>query len=424
MSRKKNIYKAIAFVFASLFLLVYTSCRPGKEAHTSYSDNNVRIEIENTWGRPQDYPEEIHADFTVRKDVKYGEARGYYISNVPEIPESGKFSFILKEAFGIFGKTGRKPEMLPLHMDIYTPNSALEAKNPVLVFVHGGGFFFGDKRNKLQKEITDNLLDNEFTVVSIDYRLGAKLWGFNDIKKAIYCSVQDVRSALRYVTHYADELNIDPDRLYLAGSSAGGIIALQAAFMDEDEVFECCEKKGFKNTFGQLNNSGNTLNNSYKLAGVISMWGSITDLNMIDRRNHIPTLLFHGTKDNILYNDSGTPLYEYLGESFCKSFFKSEELYGSGAIYQYMRERDMPVKYIAFSGYNHAPHEEKDGSFNHNIGIVNYEINDFLHSAQTAYLSKVYLDSLKTDKSVYMSRIYADTLLTDNALNLSVINLH
>lgn len=422
MSKGKTIYKAGAFVFAGLLLVIYTSCRQGREIHTLYSNNNAEIEIKDTWSNPQNYPEEIYADYTLKKDVKYGEAKGYYISNEPQIPESGKFSFIIKEAFNIFGKTGRKPEVLPLHMDIYTPNSVYNEKNPVLVFVHGGGFFFGDKRNKLQKEITDNVLDSKFTVISIDYRLGAKLWGFNDIKKAIYCSVQDVRAALRYVTHYADELNIDPERLYLAGSSAGGIIALQTAFMDEDEVFACCERKNFKNKFGQLNDSGNSLETSYKLAGVISMWGSITDLNMIDERNNIPTLLFHGTKDNILYNDSGTPLYEYLGENFCKSFFKSEELYGSGAIYQYMRERNMPVKYIAFSGYNHAPHEEKDGTFNHNIAIVNYEINDFLHSAESTYLSRVYLDSLKAEKAIYLPRAYIDTLWTDN-VSLGVINL-
>jgi acetyl esterase/lipase len=45
---------------------------------------------------------------------------------------------------------------------------------------------------------------------------------------------QDVRRAVRFVRHGASELGIDPDRLALAGSSAGGLIALIVATRARD----------------------------------------------------------------------------------------------------------------------------------------------------------------------------------------------
>lgn len=328
---------------------------------------------------PDGYTDKISGNAVVKKDVKYGEVKGFYTSKIPEKKKNGKPA-IIKEVLDIFSRIKKDPENIPLYMDIYQPYGHDQQKKPVLLFVHGGGFFFGDKNNELQKELTGNLIEQGCVVVSINHRLGSRIKGFEEIKMAIYCCVQDVRAALRYVTYYADELNIDPEKIYLAGSSSGGIIALTTAFMDEDEIFECCKNDYFQEHFGNLDHSGNRLECDYKLAGVISLWGAITDLNMIDERNYLPALLFHGTEDNILYNQSGIPFCDHLNNRMKKKFFRSEHLYGSLAIYEYMRKWNLPVKYVPFDGYNHAPHEEKNGTFNGNLEIVKQEMTNFIFS--------------------------------------------
>lgn len=390
MVSKKSFYKLLISI---LFILLSSNdvyCYQEKKDSLDYFENDLSSEICNKAVNPNKYSSEIHKNYILKKNIKYGEAKGFYTSKTLNQSDNFDFSLIAKEVLNILGKTLKKPDNLPLYMDIYAPNKNNKIKKPILLFIHGGGFFLGDKNNKLQEVLTDHLIENDFAVASINYRLGASLWNFNDIKKAIYRAVQDVRSALRYITEYADELNIDTDKIYLAGSSSGGIIALMTAFMEEDNVFKCCDSKGFKNRFGGLDDSGNAINSEFKIAGIISLWGSVTDLSIIDEHKNIPTLLFHGTEDNILYNDRGTPFYEHLGKNFIKKFFRSEVLFGSKSIYKQLTSYNIPARYVEFEGYNHAPHVEKDGSFNKNIDIIKREIIDFMNSDRPIYSSEIH----------------------------------
>lgn len=391
---KKRFGKYFHKTFIAVFtILLSINISYASEMECELLDS-IPVEFTDTVANINEYTTMIDSDFIVQEDILYGEAKGFYTSKNVEQPLEPKLGALLKEVNDVLKKTLKRKDGLPLYMDIYRPKNEENTVRPVMLFVHGGGFFFGDKRNKLQMELTESLIQGGFAVASINYRLGAKLWRFDDIKKAIYCSVQDTRAALRYLTHHAEELKIDPEQIYLSGSSSGAIVALTTAFMDEDEVFECCMGKKFMKKVGKLNESGNSLTCDFKIAGVISLWGSVTDLGMIETRNNVPTLLFHGTDDDILYNDSGIPFRDHLNSYMKKVFFKSEELYGSYAIYKHMKESDMNVKYIPFDGCRHAPHEEKDGSFNANINIVKNEINDFLYQNMLVYFSETNLSPL------------------------------
>lgn len=105
-------------------------------------------------------------------------------------------------------------------LDLYTPSQSLShEKNPVLMFLYGGGFISGDKR---LKTIPDDVAYTNighffadklgFDTILIDYRLighGAK-----------YPSgPEDVDLALQWVeSRFADR-----DTIYLLGNSAGGV---------------------------------------------------------------------------------------------------------------------------------------------------------------------------------------------------------
>jgi acetyl esterase/lipase len=82
-----------------------------------------------------------------------------------------------------------------------------------------------------------------YVVASVNYRLGyVFLPGrYSNLERAMYNALQDVRASLRYLSHHHQELGIDPDMFFLGGHSAGGILSLTTAFMDETECLAQCQ---------------------------------------------------------------------------------------------------------------------------------------------------------------------------------------
>lgn len=111
----------------------------------------------------------------------------------------------------------------PLWLDIYRPPPARSShSSPVLVNVHGGGFVEGTRRRGAAN--MRHYAQQGWTVISIDYRLarpGRPTWNL---------ATHDVRCALAWIAKRAGPLNIDVDRLTLIGASAGGHLAMAAAY--------------------------------------------------------------------------------------------------------------------------------------------------------------------------------------------------
>lgn len=88
---------------------------------------------------------------------------------------------------------------------------------PVMVWVHGGGWSVGDRRQGLTDKI-ELFTSMGWTFVSVNYRLSP----------AVQYPVHndDVAAAIDWVADHADELGVDPSRLSVMGHSAGaGILA-------------------------------------------------------------------------------------------------------------------------------------------------------------------------------------------------------
>jgi acetyl esterase/lipase len=103
--------------------------------------------------------------------------------------------------------------------------TASTAPTGVVVYLHGGGLVLGDERTRL-----DHVLDwaDEFSlaVVSVGYRLAPE--------HRHPVPVEDCYAALEWTRAHADELNVDPELLILAGVSAGGGLAAAVALMSRD----------------------------------------------------------------------------------------------------------------------------------------------------------------------------------------------
>ncbi|GAA3589366.1 hypothetical protein GCM10022198_11580 [Klugiella xanthotipulae] len=103
-------------------------------------------------------------------------------------------------------------------LDLYTPEEA-GGPLPVVVWVHGGTWASGSKADVAP--YLRILAAYGYATVSVDYSLAPEA-RYPD-------AVTQVNNALGYVSAHATELGIDPDRMVLAGDSAGAQLASQVA---------------------------------------------------------------------------------------------------------------------------------------------------------------------------------------------------
>lgn len=91
---------------------------------------------------------------------------------------------------------------------------------PCVMVIHGGSWAAGD--SKQLPELNWELAKAGYHVASINYRL-APAYRYP-------ASLEDVQSALQYLHNRAGELSLDKNQFVLLGRSAGGQIALTAAY--------------------------------------------------------------------------------------------------------------------------------------------------------------------------------------------------
>ena len=106
-------------------------------------------------------------------------------------------------------------------LDLYLPAPPAAGQlSPALVWIHGGGWSGGTKNEARAKSICTTLANAGYVAVSIDYRLGAASWPTN---------LFDCKNAVRFLRAHAAEYRLDPNRIAVAGGSAGGHLALMVA---------------------------------------------------------------------------------------------------------------------------------------------------------------------------------------------------
>ena len=99
-----------------------------------------------------------------------------------------------------------------LRLDFYEATEA-KADSPLVVWIHGGAWRSGSKSSVPVKP----WLDHGFKIASVDYRLSGQA--------RFPAQVHDIKAAIRFLRHQAESLKFDPDRIIVAGASAGGHLA-------------------------------------------------------------------------------------------------------------------------------------------------------------------------------------------------------
>jgi acetyl esterase/lipase len=109
----------------------------------------------------------------------------------------------------------------PLELDLYLPEA--DGPLPVIVYVHGGGWRRGSRREPLPvlgAGFYDSLAAHGFAVAAIDYRLSGEA--------RFPAPLEDVRVAVGWIRDNAASYRLDAGRVFLWGDSSGGHLALLA----------------------------------------------------------------------------------------------------------------------------------------------------------------------------------------------------
>ncbi|MET9340372.1 alpha/beta hydrolase [Nonomuraea sp. NPDC003804] len=111
----------------------------------------------------------------------------------------------------------------PVPLSLFSPPAPRLA--PCVYWMHGGGMVMGDRFSQI--DIPLEWLDSfGAVVVSVEYRLAPEATGT--------ALVEDCYRGLLWVAEHAADLGVDPERIVVAGVSAGGGLAAGVALLARD----------------------------------------------------------------------------------------------------------------------------------------------------------------------------------------------
>ena len=214
-------------------------------------------------------------------------------------------------------------------MDIYQPAADSGSKRPLIIWMHGGGFKFGSKEASGIRLWCKTFAERGYVCVAINYRLSKNnpLLHYNDLLKGCYDGVIDAKKAIRFFRENALKYGIDSNKIILAGNSAGGMIALQTAFVSNADL---AKSAGLTTINGD---DGST--SLPKIAAVVNLWGAIFNRDWL-KNARVPIVSVLGDQDGIV-----APTH------------KNTSIYGGEDIHSTADSLQLANALRIFKGYSH-----------------------------------------------------------------------
>ena len=195
--------------------------------------------------------------------------------------------------------------------DVYMPSGEWKNNRPAVLFIHGGGFKMGDKAEFRSASVCADLARAGYVVVSCNYILSTKdkpgVWPQN---------IADCREAVRWMRKNARDLGINPQRIAVAGGSAGGYLALMVGLTDEKPELGGDPKSAISSKVSAvIDFYGVTSIEKYTKDMLVDLG---TDTNKIFSplsyvtSKSVPVLILHGTADKTVDIKQSRNLEEVL----------------------------------------------------------------------------------------------------------------
>lgn len=122
--------------------------------------------------------------------------------------------------------------VVPLKLDLFLPPAGGPATRPTVVLVHGGGFSGGNKSDMAATART--YAQRGYVAVALGYRLDPGAGTSTErYLAAATDAIDDGLEAVRWLRSQAATYRIDPERIAVLGSSAGGAVALGTAIVND-----------------------------------------------------------------------------------------------------------------------------------------------------------------------------------------------
>jgi predicted esterase len=181
---------------------------------------------------------------------------------------------------------GSNGEPQDLKLDLFEPKGDEINKRPAVIWVHGGGFGFGDKADGPSPILAKEFARRGYVTASINYRLLAPggCTGANITPECYSAAIEgthDAQAAVRFLRANAKQYGVDKKRIGIGGESAGAIISCGVGVLSADP--------------GSSGNPGP----SSAVQGFVSISGGLPDGVFVDAST-APGILFASTQDPIV----------------------------------------------------------------------------------------------------------------------------
>jgi predicted esterase len=259
-----------------------------------------------------------------------------------------------------------------LYMDVYEPAGDPVANRPLVIMCHGGYFLTGDKAAADMLPLCTDLARMGYVVASINYRVGIPFGAELELPygQALLRSIQDVRAAIRWFRKNADTegntYRINPEQIFVGGTSAGGFMALHLAYMDENEIPSWLDMS-IPGLEGGLEGESGNPGYSSEVAGILPVSGAMGDSDWIDAGDTTPACVFHGDADLIVPIDSA--MFVLFG------LIDVTNIEGSNYIANRMDEVGLEHCYYVTPGGGHVPYLGDAAEYNYTLSLM----SGFLH---------------------------------------------
>jgi acetyl esterase/lipase len=219
-------------------------------------------------------------------------------------------------------------EGVSLTLDLYVPDDA-EVPPPVVLLVHGGSWSKGKKEDAVYFSV--EIAKMGYATAAVQYRLAPE--------HAFPEAIQDVMCAMAWLKEHAGANGYDGDRIALMGDSAGGHLAMLAAY-SQDPALTCPAKpegaepavKAVVNLYGITDFTTPVAQGAYQVQDFMGkmyddapeLWEQASPIHHLDA-NDAPTLTFHGTIDELVPLAQADALHQKLDELHVTNYYERVE---------------------------------------------------------------------------------------------------
>lgn len=211
----------------------------------------------------------------------------------------------------------KNTNQVPLTLDIYGPKSQVYKSSPVLIYVHGGSWAYGDKSiPDALSPILDTFREQGYTIISTSYELMKE-------KENFYKQVSDIKDTIRWIYKNKSTYNFDTDEIGVIGVSSGAHLSLMASYSKESDFIDDPTLSSYSSKIKYLIDFAgptdlsllNTTSLNYDLTKIFS---SIENKEAITQKynpinyvtSKIPkTLIIHSNLDTMVPYESSERLY-------------------------------------------------------------------------------------------------------------------